>query len=103
VIYDNRASSLALSEVADVLNETEIGPELMHEYKVINKGPSQFLTGELLIGWQRYLNLGSVGNKELFYLIETPYTEGPIKCNIQEQLVNPLNLSVCKLNKLILI
>jgi integrin alpha 8 len=34
-------------------NETQIGPEIIHEYKLINKGPSSSLKSELLITWQR--------------------------------------------------
>jgi len=76
-----------------ITNESEIGPEIIHEYKLINKGPSRFLSSELLISWQKVLKIKNK-NRELLYLIEEPFTEGPIKCSIDNYLINPLNLSV---------
>lgn len=76
-----------------VENESEIGPEIMHEYKLINKGPSQFLSSELLIAWQKEIRVG-YKTKNFLYLMEMPYTEGPIKCNIENLDINPLNISV---------
>lgn len=73
-------------------NETDIGPEIIHEYKVINKGPSQFLKSELLIAWQREIK-NAQKSSPFMYLMDTPYTEGPISCFTQELTVNPFNLT----------
>lgn len=58
----------------------------------MNKGPSQFLLSELLISWQREIQVG-YKNKNFLYLMEMPYTEGPIKCNTDYLDINPLNIS----------
>ena len=81
-------------EIVQPSNETEIGPEIMHEFKIINNGPSQITLTELLISWQKQKNIAHK-QKDFLYLVENPYTEGPIKCDIESSLINPLNLSVC--------
>lgn len=74
-------------------NESEIGPEIVHEYKLINKGPSQFTRSEILIAWQKEIK--STGKTTPFlYLMEMPYIEGPIKCHTRQLDINPFNLSV---------
>lgn len=57
-----------------IKNESEIGPEIIHEYKVMNKGPSQFLLSELLISWQKLISI-NYKNKDFLYLVERPYLE----------------------------
>lgn len=79
-------------EIVQPSNETEIGPEIMHEFKIINNGPSQITLTELLISWQKQKNIAHK-QKDFLYLVENPYTEGPIKCDIESSLINPLNLS----------
>jgi hypothetical protein len=99
VIYDSKLFDTQ-SEVNLIHNESEIGPEIMHEYKIINKGPSQILSSELLITWQRHIKVDSAF-KEYLYLIDAPYTQGQIKCQYDYQsLVNPLNLTVLYKDKL---
>ena len=100
VIYETKL--LNQKSIDELESEYDIGPEIMHEYKLMNKGPSQFLTSELLISWQRQIKLGSYNlngnkNKDLLYIMEIPYTEGPIKCNFNTLSINPLNLSVSKI------
>jgi len=70
--------------------EEEIGPEVIHEYKLINKGPSQVSLSELFVAWQK----AAADQRHFMYLIEAPYTEGPVACHISPGLVNPLNVSV---------
>jgi hypothetical protein len=88
LIYDTNKG-----EIGQLSNETEIGPEIMHEFKIINNGPSQISLTELLITWQKQIKIISK-QKDFLYLIENPYTEGPIKCEVENSLINPLNLSV---------
>jgi hypothetical protein len=94
VIYE---SKLSASKSIDLLHsEQEIGPEIMHEYKLMNKGPSQFLRSELLLSWQRQIKIQTgfnTKNKDFLYLMELPYTEGPIKCQFNTLSINPLNLT----------
>lgn len=99
VIYDSKILDHQ-SDYNLIHNESEIGPEIMHEYKIINKGPSQILSSELLITWQRHIKVDSAF-KEYLYLIDAPYTQGQIKCQFDYQgLVNPLNLTVLYKDKL---
>jgi hypothetical protein len=75
------------------INETQIGPEIIHEYKVINKGPSEISKSELLITWQSHVEFDEK-QFGFMYLMETPYLEGSIKCSIEPNQINPLNISV---------
>ena len=99
VIYETKYSSKDLND-ADFESEFDIGPEIMHEYKVLNKGPSQFSLSELLINWQKQIKIGNK-NQNFLYLMEMPYTEGPIQCNINNLDINPLNISVSKIRNII--
>ena len=75
-------------------NETQIGPEIIHEYKIINKGPSEISKSELMITWQSHVEFD---DKQFgfMYLMERPFIEGAsIKCHIDQSLINPLNISV---------
>jgi hypothetical protein len=74
-------------------DESHIGPEIMHEFKVRNRGPSQFLASELLVAWEKQIKIG-VKNRDFLYLMEMPYTEGPIKCDFSQLEFNRLNLTV---------
>lgn len=102
VIYETRATQHKSFE--ELTNEAEIGPEIMHEYKLMNNGPSQILTSELLVAWQRILKSGDK-SREFLYLMEMPYTEGPIKCGLIDNdgasynLINPLNLTVRRISQ----
>jgi hypothetical protein len=107
VIYESKmpSSGLTVSTVSPesnsptstaaspIQNESDIGPEIVHEYKVINKGPSQILASELLITWQKYIKMDT-SFKEYLYLMDNPFLQGQIKCQLSSNLVNPLNLSV---------
>ena len=64
-----------------------------YEFKIINNGPSQISLTELLISWQKQIKIGSK-HRDYLYVMEIPYTEGPIKCEFDNSLINPLNLSV---------
>ncbi len=90
VVYETKLDSVLYSMP---LNETQIGPEVIHEYKLINKGPSTFRSSELIVTWQSHIEIDNK-NAQFMYLMELPYVEGPIKCQISQQLVNPLNISV---------
>ncbi|CAF0823367.1 unnamed protein product [Brachionus calyciflorus] len=93
VIYETKTSSFN-KDVNSLAYETEfdIGPEIMHEYKILNKGPSQFSLSELLITWQNQIKIGEK-NRDFLYLMEMPYIEGPIECSLENLDINPLNLS----------
>ena len=75
--------------------ESQIGPEIIHEYKMVNKGPSQISMSEILISWQKQIKIGNK-NKDFLYLMELPYTEGDVRCELDKTLINPLNISVNK-------
>lgn len=91
MIYESKTSELK----DELLNETDIGPEIVHEYKLINKGPSQFLRSELLIAWQKEIkNSMKSSSSPFLYLMESPYTEGPISCFTQYLDINTHNFSV---------
>ncbi len=96
VIYETKIDSILFSTP---LNETQIGPEVIHEYKLMNKGPSDFLASELIITWQTQIEIDSK-NAQFLYLMELPYLEGPIKCQIDQQLINPLNITVMQTDAL---
>lgn len=89
VIYETKTSDLKSS----IESESDIGPEIVHEYKIINKGPSEFLRSELLLAWQKTIK-NSLKSAPFLYLMETPYTEGPISCSSQFIDINPFNFSV---------
>jgi integrin alpha 8 len=105
VIYENKLMDQKPTD--ELVTEDEIGPEIMHEYKLMNKGPSQVLMSELLIAWQRQIKTsvfnfnGNNKNKDFLYLMEMPYTEGPIKCGFGSLSINPMNLTVCFLENII--
>jgi hypothetical protein len=80
-------------------NETQIGPEVIHEYKLIHKGPSEFTSSELIITWQTQIEIEGK-TLDYLYLMETPHLEGPVKCEINEDLINPLNISVSNFSRL---
>lgn len=93
---DADAASLAKSQTVthSIQHESEIGPEIMHEYKLLNKGPSRISHSELLITWQKQIKITGNKHRELLYLMETPYIEGPIRCNYDYSMINWLNLTV---------
>ena len=72
--YDTR-----LGELESDLNETEIGPEIIHEYILINKGPSQISQADILVAWQRKIKINNE-NEDFLFLTSAPHTEGPVKC-----------------------
>jgi hypothetical protein len=89
VIYETKLNEIKTT------NESEIGPEIIQEYKIINKGPSKSLKSQLLISWQKELQLFDK-KMPFLYLMDMPYTEGQIKCNIQNIDINSLNFTVNK-------
>ena len=96
VIYETKLNKVVAGGADRRLNlvdESQIGPEIMHEFKIRNKGPSQFLASELLIAWEKQIKIG-VKNRDFLYLMEVPYTEGPIKCDFSRLTINPLNFTV---------
>ena len=86
-------NSSKLKSMNEIESESEIGPEIIHEYKLLNKGPSRISKSELLVAWQNRIKSEKNKNKDLLYLMELPYTEGPIKCRFDRSLVNWLNLT----------
>jgi len=104
VIYDTKFNELNKEKSLthennnnNIDDESHIGPEIMHEFKVRNRGPSQFLASELLVAWEKQIKIG-VKNRDFLYLMEMPYTEGPIKCDFSQLEFNRLNLTVRKKN-----
>ena len=93
---DTDGLSFAKSQAVthNIQHESEIGPEIMHEYKLLNKGPSRISHSELLITWQKQIKISGNKHRELLYLMETPYVEGPIRCNYDYSMINWLNLTV---------
>lgn len=92
VVYETKDFSTAVpGDSLDI--EDEIGPEILHEYRLINKGPSQISQSELLIAWQKKLQIASE-DRDFLYLMEAPYTEGPIKCQLDRTLINSHNISM---------
>ncbi|XP_070693761.1 integrin alpha-V [Pempheris klunzingeri] len=64
----------------------DIGPQIVHIYELLNKGPSTFSKAALEIQWPHHYRNGS-----LLYI--TRYeTEGPINCTTDTE-INPLNVS----------
>ena len=95
VIYENRyyQEETLLQSFKNV--DTEIGPEVVHEYKVVNKGPSELSMADLIVSWQNHYE---IDNEYLntVYLIEAPYVEGPLDCEYNSKLINA-NVSNCKI------
>jgi hypothetical protein len=91
VIYETKFNEMQKMETLN--NELQIGPEIMHEYKLINKGQSRILASELLIAWEKLIKIG-IRNRDFLYLMDMPYTEGPIRCDYTNLDFNPLNLTV---------
>lgn len=100
VIYDSKLIQKENKNKNGYDTEFDIGPEIMHEYKILNKGPSQFSMSEIIITWQNQVKIGTK-SENFLYLMDMPYTEGPIQCNFESFLINPQNLTVrcCFLNK----
>ena len=94
VIYETKIADVNSRPLSD---ESQIGPEIVHEFKVRNKGPSQFLASELLIAWEKQIKIG-VKNRDFLYLMEMPYTEGPITCDFSKLEPNRLNLTVSRVS-----
>lgn len=92
VIYNTKWPN---ADTEELFNETQIGPEIMHEYKIINKGPSEILLSEMIVSWQKRINIDSE-SLEYLYLMEEPYIEGAIRCGFDPALVNPMNISQIK-------
>jgi hypothetical protein len=90
VIYETKLEEINLDQIE---NETQIGPEIVHEYKLLNKGPSQISKSEMIITWQKKIKINSK-NEQFLYLMEMPHTEGPIECQLDNSIINPLNISV---------
>lgn len=93
MIYDSKLIQKAKKNKHGYDTEFDIGPEIMHEYKILNKGPSQFSMGEIIITWQNQIKVGTK-SENFLYLMDMPYTEGPMQCNVENFLINPLNLTV---------
>lgn len=91
MVYETNMKELTPMQL--IKNESEIGPEIMHEFKIINNGPSQISLSELLVTWQKQIKINTK-HRDYLYVVESPYTEGPIRCQLDSSLVNPLNLSV---------
>ena len=89
VVYNTKWQGESIEEL---FNETQIGPEIIHEYKIINKGPSEILLSEMIVSWQKRIKIDSE-SLDYLYLMEEPYTKGPISCQYDANLVNPMNIS----------
>ncbi|XP_065564582.1 integrin alpha-PS2-like isoform X3 [Artemia franciscana] len=83
-VYYNKS----LYEKTPKVHESEIGPEVMHIYEIINKGPSDISQAEVHILWPS-MNLAG---DHLLYLVDFPEITGPAECSKIE--VNPLRLQL---------
>merc|ERR1719471_190059 len=72
-----------------ILDETDIGPEVTHIYQVENRGPSNIEEAEVYILWPSYRQV----DDPLLYLTAQPQIEGPGKCQFVVD-VNTHNIKI---------
>lgn len=75
------------TEISKAINETEIGPHVVHIYDIRNNGTSTIEEIEIFINWPA----ATLDGQPLMYLMNQPETLGPIQCD-QTQFVNQLGL-----------
>lgn len=65
------------NEFAKSVNETEIGPHVVHIYDIRNNGTSTIEEIEIFINWPAE----TLDGQPLMYLMNQPETSGPIQCD----------------------
>jgi len=73
----------------EILDETDIGPEVTHIYQVENRGPSDIEEAEVYILWPSFRQL----DDPLLYLTAQPQIEGPGRCQYVSD-VNTHNIKI---------
>ncbi|XP_064614581.1 integrin alpha-PS1-like [Liolophura sinensis] len=79
----------------DIEYEDEIGPAVMHDYLVVNNGPSDVPYSTLYILWPYEMESDYNSGKHLLYLMEVPTaTKGIAKdtvtCHVDAAIINPI-------------
>merc|ERR1719443_2523481 len=73
----------------EMMDETDIGPEVTHIYQVENRGPSDIEEAEVYILWPSFRQV----DDPLLYLTAQPQIEGPGKCQFVVD-VNTHNIKI---------
>jgi len=73
----------------EILDETDIGPEVTHIYQVENRGPSDIEEAEVYILWPSF----RATDDPLLYLTAQPQIEGPGRCQYVSD-VNTHNIKI---------
>ncbi|VVC36333.1 Integrin alpha chain,Integrin domain,Integrin alpha-2,FG-GAP repeat,Integrin alpha beta-propellor [Cinara cedri] len=78
-----------MEENLNIIEEKQIGPQVVHVYVIRNKGPADILEAEAYIDWPLFVMAGN----PLLYLLEMPETIGQVKCEPIED-INPFKLNI---------
>lgn len=90
VVHFNLSAYTAQSKAGvSPSHENQVGPQVMHIYELGNRGPSDILKADVYILWPTQTLTG----KDLLYLVDRPFVEGPANCQLMEQF-NPLALKL---------
>ncbi|XP_057369878.1 integrin alpha-PS2-like isoform X1 [Daphnia carinata] len=82
-------SAFASSSVQVKSHENQVGPQVIHIYELGNRGPSDILKANVYILWPTK----TLSGKDLLYLVDRPFVDGPASCQLMEQF-NPLALKL---------
>lgn len=82
-------SAFAGTSVQVKSHENQVGPQVMHIYELGNRGPSDILKADVYILWPTK----TLSGKDLLYLVDRPFVDGPANCQLMEQF-NPLALKL---------
>ncbi|EFX79732.1 hypothetical protein DAPPUDRAFT_304328 [Daphnia pulex] len=82
-------SSFVSSTVQVKSHENQVGPQVLHIYELGNRGPSDILKADVYILWPTK----TLSGKDLLYLVDRPFVDGPANCQLMEQF-NPLALKL---------
>ncbi|XP_063227924.1 integrin alpha-PS2 isoform X2 [Bacillus rossius redtenbacheri] len=75
--------------IEEIKHESEIGPQVIHKYAIVNKGPSDLVETDIFILWPSHTLQGD----NLLYLLEPPEVEEPIVCDALPE-ANALKLAL---------
>lgn len=73
-----------------IVDEHEVGPQVIHLYSIRNKGPSTINEAEVIFVWPH----ATLDGEDLLYLLEQPHTLGNVKC--EAAIVNERNYNVSR-------
>ncbi|KAM3961277.1 integrin subunit alpha inflated isoform 2-T2 [Aphomia sociella] len=79
----------SLYESQNFIDDTKLGPQVIHKYNIKNEGPSAVNEAEILIMWPYQ----TLNEENLMYMLVQPQTVGNIKCDIARH-INPDDLFV---------